>query len=208
MVLMRLADLDELTDEELVRRSAEGDKSAEELLIRRYTGLVYRRAKPYFLPGADQEDLLQEGMIGLCEAIRSFDPEKYALFSTFAAVCIMRQILSAVKSYTRQKHLPLNHSLSLSAPVDGDGDLTLMSLLAEGAGPSLEDTFILQEERDRVQQRLSELLSPLERQVLLLHLQGRRYAEIAHLLGRSPGAVDSALQRVRRKLQQALCEEE
>lgn len=204
--MMDRANLDNLTDEELVLRAAAGDKDAEELLVRRYNGLVYRRARPYFLPGADQEDLLQEGMIGLCEAIRSFDSEKYPTFSTFASVCIMRQILSAVKSYNRQKHLPLNTSLSLFAPMGEDGELTLVSFLTENSEPSLEETFILREEHTHLQRRMSELLSPLEKQVCLLYLQGQRYADIAHALGKSVSSVDSTIQRIRRKLQQALDE--
>lgn len=201
-------ELDGLTDEELVSQASAGNKEAEELLIHRYKGMVYHRAKPYFLPGADKEDLLQEGMIGLCEAIRGFDPEKYPAFFAFASTCVMRQLLSAVKRYNRQKHVLLNNSLSLYAPQGEDTELTLMSRLPEDTVPSMEEIFIDQEEHGVLQQLMDELLSPLEKQVFLLYLQGERYSDIARRLGRSAGGVDSAIQRIRRKLQRALGNEE
>ena len=195
--------LDGLTDEELVCRASEGDRGAEELLIHRYQSLVYRRAKPYFLPGADKEDLLQEGMIGLCEAIHGFDREKHRAFAAFASMCVGRQILSAVKRYNRQKHVPLNSSLSLYA-TQGEEELTLMSRLPEESLPSMEELFISQEEHGQLRRLVEERLSPLEKQVLLLYLQGERYLDIAQRLGRSANGVDSAIQRIRRKLQGAL----
>lgn len=195
---------DDLKDEELVRLTAAGDRAAEELLIRRYRGLVYQRAKPYFLPGADREDIVQEGMIGLCEAIRAFDPEKYPIFSTFASACVVRQILSAVTNYNRQKHMPLNLSYSLNTPLDGEEDLTLLAVLPDEAGPSLEETFISREERALLGQLIKAHLTPLERQVFLWYLHGERYADIARRLGKSERSVDSTVQRSRRKLRQAL----
>lgn len=195
---------DDLRDEELVRLTAAGDRAAEELLIRRYRGLVYHRAKPYFLPGADREDIVQEGMIGLCEAIRAFDPEKYPTFSTFASACVVRQILSAVTNYNRQKHMPLNLSFSLNTPLDGEEDLTLLAVLPDEAGPSLEETFIGREERALLGQLIKAHLTPLERQVFLSYLHGERYADIARRLGKSERSVDSTVQRSRRKLRQAL----
>ena len=198
--------LDDLMDEELVSRASAGEQIAQDILIQRYTGMVYRRAKSYFLPGADKEDLLQEGMIGLYEAICNFDSKKYPSFSTFASMCITRQILSAGKHYNRQKHMPLNNSLSLYATQGEDEEQVLLSRLTEEFVPSMEDTLIKQEEYTLLMNLADELLSPLERQVFLLYLQGERYSDIAKHLGRSTNGVDSAIQRVRRKFQNALDE--
>ena len=198
----------ELTNETLVRLAASGDRAAEELLVSRFRSLVYQRAKPYFLPGADREDVVQEGMIGLCEAIRTFDPEKYPTFSTFASTCVTRQILSAVTNYNRQKHMPLNFSLSLNTPLDGEEDLTMLAVLPDETGPSLEEALIGQEELTALEQLIDARLTPLEKWVFLRYLQGERTSEIARRLGKSERSVDSTLQRSRQKLRQELWTDE
>ena len=198
---------DDPTDEELVRLAVSGDRTAEEQLIRRYRGFVLDRAKPYFLPGAEQEDILQEGMMGLWEAIYAFDEEKCSAFSSFAAVCVTRQILSAVKSYSRQKHVPLNSYLSLYTPVGEDDGPTFMAALADETSPSMEDTFIGQERLSRLEQKMDETLTAQERQIFSLYAEGVSYQMIARRLGKSVKSVDNTIQRARRKLRQLLCEE-
>lgn len=195
------------TDEELVRLTVNGDRAAEEYLIQRYSGLVFDRARHYFLPGAEQEDILQEGMMGLCKAIYAFDADKGAAFFPFAAVCVTRQILSAVKSHSRQKHAPLNGYLSLYAPVGEDDSITLMSALADETSPDLEDTFIGQERLSHLEQKMDENLTSQEQRMFRLYAEGASYQMIARYLGKSVKSVDNTIQRVRRKLRQLLCED-
>lgn len=199
---------DSLTDEELALLAAGGDKDAEELLICRFSGFVYEQARPYFLPGADHRDILQEGLIGLWEAINAYDGEKCPSFSSFAAVCVKRQILSAVKNYNRQKHIPLNGYLSLYAPVGEGENATLMAALPDEAEPGLEEAYISREELSRLEREIEAILTPLEKKIFFLYLEGASHWSIARQLGKSTKSVDSTIQRARRKLRQALWEDE
>ena len=196
-----------LTDEELVGLAVDGDEMAEETLIRRYREFVLDRAKPYFLPGAEQEDILQEGMMGLWKAIYAFDKEKCPAFSPFASMCVKRQILSAVKSYGRQKHALLNNCLSLDTPAGDDEGLTFMAALAKNAGPNMEDTLIHQEGLFRLEEKINEALTAQERQIFSLYAEGMRYQAIAQRLGKSVKSVDNTIQRTRKKLQCLLAED-
>lgn len=191
-----------LPDEEVVELSVGGDKAATEYILAKYKNLVRSKSRIYFLAGADKEDIVQEGMIGLFKAIRDFDSSKLSSFRTFADMCITRQIITAVKNSTRQKHMPLNSYVSLNYPVyEEESERTLAETLAERGSANPEDLFILKENIAALNLRVEELLSKLEKTVLNMYLSGKSYQEIAEELGRSPKSIDNALQRVKRKLE-------
>ena len=193
-------ELELLRDEELVLVAQKGNELAIEILMARYKNLVRSKARTYFLAGADSEDMVQEGMIGLYKAIRDFDLEKQVTFKSFADMCIKRQVITAVKTATRQKHIPLNSYVSLSKPVfEDDTDKSLADVLIKvDANP--ENIFISKENFEVVQTKVGEILSDFERTVLKMYLSGERYQEIAGSLNRSPKSIDNALQRVKTKL--------
>lgn len=194
-----------MTDEQLVVCSHEGEREADEVLYERYKNIVRIKARPYFLIGADREDLLQEGMIGLYKAIRDYDAGYGAAFRSFAEMCILRQIITAIKSATRQKHVPLNSYVSLYRPLrEEEPDRALIDVLTELRGENPEDTFIGKESLNGIFQTLDSALSPLEKQILELFLEGRSYQEIAFALSRNTKTVDNALQRVKHKLERHL----
>lgn len=190
-----------LSDEELVELSSAGDKNATEYLLSRYKNTVRSKARMYFLVGADRDDIVQEGMIGLFKAIRDFDNSKLASFKSFAELCVRRQIITAVKAATRKKHLPLNNYISLSKPVfDDDSDGTLEDFLSElKADP--EELFIWKENAAIIGEKMQEVLSKLEREVLSMYLEGKSYQEIAKIMNRPPKSIDNALQRIKKKLE-------
>lgn len=190
-----------LSDEELVELSASGDRRATEHLLSKYKNLVKNRAKAYFLVGADRDDIVQEGMIGLFKAIRDFDITKQASFLGFAEVCIKRQIITAVKASTRQKHLPLNSYISLSDPVYKDNpELSLLDKIAQRDSVDPEEMFLRREMAEHIGTEIENKLSSLEKTVLSLYLNGMNYQEIAIELNRTPKSIDNALQRIKRKL--------
>ena len=190
-----------LSDEELVELSASGDRRATEHLLSKYKNLVKNRAKAYFLVGADRDDIVQEGMIGLFKAIRDFDITKQASFLGFAEVCIKRQIITAVKASTRQKHLPLNSYISLSDPVYEDNpELSLLDKIAQRDSVGPEEMFLRREMAEHIGTEIENKLSSLEKTVLSLYLSGMNYQEIAIELNRTPKSIDNALQRIKRKL--------
>ncbi len=190
-----------LADEQVVELSAEGDKLATEYILSKYKNLVRARAKDYFLAGADRDDLVQEGMIGLFKAIRDFDVTKQASFRGFAEVCVKRQLLTAIKTATRQKHQPLNSYVSLSKPVyEDETERTLVDMLAERESTDPEEMILRQEQAEAMEIQMAEKLSTLERTVLSLYLSGMDYREIAVKLNRTPKSIDNALQRIKRKL--------
>ena len=194
-----------MTDEQLVARSHGGDREADEVLYERYKNIVRIKARPYFLIGADREDLLQEGMIGLYKAIRDYDSDYGAAFRSFAEMCILRQIITAIKSATRQKHVPLNSYVSLYRPLrEEEPDRALIDVLTELRGENPEDTFIGKESLESIFQTLDSALSALEKQILDLFLEGCSYQEIAAALSRNTKTVDNALQRVKHKLEKHL----
>ena len=198
--------LSQLTDEELCRLAQEPDGGAAlEFLLNRYKNFVRSRARSYFLIGADHEDIVQEGMIGLYKAVRDFRPEKLASFRAFAELCVTRQIITAIKTATRQKHIPLNSYISLNKPIfDEESDRTLLDVISEGRITNPEELLIGQEDLSTIESRIGKMLSPLEWEVLLAYLDGRSYQEIAEDLGRHVKSIDNALQRVKRKMEKLL----
>lgn len=192
-----------LTDEELVKGIRMGDHGALEFLIHKYKNFVRAKARSYFLIGADHEDIVQEGMIGLYKAIRDFRGDKLASFKAFAELCITRQIITAIKTATRQKHIPLNSYVSLDKPSHDDSERTLYDTLT-GTRSNPEDIYINQEEHSDIEDKIAQILSDLERKVLMLYLDGRSYQEIAVDLNRHVKSIDNALQRVKRKLEKYL----
>ena len=191
---------DALTDEELVERAQSGDDEALTYLLDKYKNFVRSKSRSYFLIGADHEDIVQEGMIGLFKAIRDFKSTRQTSFRAFAELCVKRQIITAIKTATRQKHFPLNSYVSLNKPLyDEESDRTLLDVI-EGRVTNPEDLFISQEELEYIQKEISTSLSPLEQQVLDAFLNGKSYNEIADALGRHVKSIDNALQRVKKKL--------
>jgi len=194
-----------IPDEELVVHVHEGDIVALEILIQRYRHFVRAKARSYFLIGADREDIIQEGMIGLYKSIRDFRGDKLSSFKAFAELCITRQIITAIKTATRQKHIPLNSYISLDKPIyDEESDRTLLDVICGNKVTDPEALIINQEEFEDIEVKMDELLSDLERQVLRLYLDGRSYQEIAEDLERHVKSIDNALQRVKRKLERYL----
>ena len=195
----------QMTDEEIVQLCHEGDHHAEEYLLNKYKNFVRSKARSYFLIGADHEDIVQEGMIGLYKAIRDFRQEKLSSFRAFAELCITRQIITAIKTATRQKHIPLNSYVSLNKPLyDEESDRTLLDIIMEGSAGNPEDMIINQENLGNIHQKINEVLSGLEQEVLAAYLDGKSYQEIAEALGRHVKSIDNALQRVKRKLEKYL----
>jgi len=191
-----------MVDEEIIEDSRAGDDKALEYLINKYRGFVRAKARTYFLIGADREDIIQEGMIGLYKAIRDYREDKLSSFRAFAELCITRQIITAIKTATRQKHIPLNSYVSLNKPIfDEESDRTLMDIISEERISDPEEMVINREEFSGIEAKMSEILSGLECDVLTLYLQGKSYQEIAVDLNRHVKSIDNALQRVKRKLE-------
>lgn len=192
-------------DEEAVEDARNGNFLALEYLINKYKNFVRAKARSYFLIGADREDIVQEGMIGLYKAIRDFKPHKLSSFRAFAELCITRQIITAIKTATRQKHIPLNSYVSLNKPIyEDESDRTLLDVLAGTRISDPEELVISQEEFNSIEAKIGELLSDLEWEVLTSYLQGKSYQEIAVDLDRHVKSIDNALQRVKRKLEKYL----
>lgn len=200
---------EKLSDEEIIVLFRNGDDYAQDFLISKYKNFVRAKIKPYFLIGASNDDLLQEGMIGLFKAIRDYESDKNASFITFAEICIVRQIITAVKTATRQKHNPLNFYLSLDKPMSDDveDNKTMLDILCELKNSSPEDGLILKERLKELEEKLNNMLSYLEKQVLVLYLEGRSYQEISGILECSTKAIDNSIQRIKRKVDKILLEE-
>jgi RNA polymerase sporulation-specific sigma factor len=191
-----------MTDDELVELVHQGDMEAQETLIKRYKNFVLAKSRSYFLVGADREDIVQEGMIGLYKAVRDYKIERLASFRAFAELCITRQIITAIKAATRQKHQPLNTYVSLNKPIyDEESDRTLLDVLKGGKLSNPEALFISNETYDLIESEISSMLSDLEFDVLQEYLDGKSYQNIAEALGKHVKSVDNALQRVKRKLE-------
>ena len=200
--------LSQMADEELCLL-AQGQDSGEalECLLNRYKNFVRSRARSYFLIGADHEDIVQEGMIGLYKAIRDFRPEKLASFRAFAELCVTRQIITAIKTATRQKHIPLNSYVSLNRPIfEEDSDRTLLDVITEETPSNPEEMLIDREDLSVIEGRIGSLLSDLEKQVLVRYVEGKSYVEISEEMNRHVKSIDNALQRIKRKLQKYLDE--
>ncbi|MFD1031481.1 RNA polymerase sporulation sigma factor SigH [Metaplanococcus flavidus] len=195
----------EMTDEELVSLVHEGNTEALDFLINKFRHFVRMKARSYFLIGADKEDIIQEGMIGLYKAIRDFRSDKLSSFRAFAELCIIRQIITAIKTATRQKHIPLNSYVSLDKPIyDEESDRTLMDVLTDNGVDDPQQLMINNEEFMYMEEKMGEVLSELEREVLALYLDGQTYQEISEKLDRHVKSIDNALQRVKRKLERHL----
>lgn len=195
----------DMTDEELVSLVHNGNTEALDFLITKFRSFVRMKARSYFLIGADKEDIIQEGMIGLYKAIRDFRSDKLSSFRAFAELCIIRQIITAIKTATRQKHIPLNSYVSLDKPIyDEESDRTLMDVLTGNGVDDPEEMIIHNEEFQYMEEKMGEVLSELEREVLALYLDGQSYQEISEKLERHVKSIDNALQRVKRKLERHL----
>ena len=180
----------------------DGNTDALDFLIRKYLSFVRLKGRSYFLIGGDREDIIQEGMIGLYKAIRDFRPDRFSSFKGFAELCITRQIITAIKTATRQKHIPLNSSISLDRPVySEESDRTLLDMLSGSVLDDPEDLIIHKEDFVHMEEEMNKVLSVLEKQVLALYLEGQSYQEISFELNRQVKSVDNALQRIKRKLE-------
>ncbi len=196
---------DDMSDEDIVEEARTGDPEAIEYLITKYKNFVRVKAKAYFLVGADKEDIIQEGMIGLFKATRDYRRDKLTSFKAFAELCITRQIITAIKTATRQKHIPLNSYVSLNKPLyDDESDRTLLDVISGGKVTDPEELIISSEELYSMENKIVELLSDLEWEVLMAYLDGKSYQEIADELKRHVKSIDNALQRVKRKLERYL----
>jgi RNA polymerase sporulation-specific sigma factor len=197
----------EKSDEAIVDMAQNGDRVALEFLLSKYKNFVRSKARSYFLIGADHEDIVQEGMIGLFKSIRDYQLERLSSFRAFAELCITRQIITAIKTATRQKHLPLNSYVSLNKPIyDEESDRTLMDVIVEGHAQNPEELIIGREDILSIRDQVDTVLSSLEQDVLSAYLDGKSYQEIADKLGRHVKSIDNALQRVKRKLEKYLQE--
>lgn len=196
---------DEFLDEELiVEKARKGDLKAQEIIIRRYKNFVRSKARSYFLIGADREDIVQEGMIGLFKAMRDYQPDKMSSFRSFAELCIKRQIITAIKTATRQKHIPLNSYVSLNKPIydEDTGDRTLYEVMNTNSKElNPESLIIKREELSQMEEKMGEVLSDLEWKVLNAYLEGKSYHEISVEMNKHVKSVDNALQRVKKKME-------
>lgn len=198
-------DMNVWCDEDLVIAAREGNALAFDILFNKYKNFVRSKARSYFLIGADREDIIQEGMIGLYKSIRDFRLDRLSSFRAFAELCITRQIITAIKTATRQKHIPLNSYVSLNKPIyDEESDRTLIDVIAGAKVSNPEELVIGQEDYASIEAKIGEVLSDLEWEVLTSYLQGKSYQEIADDLDRHVKSIDNALQRVKRKLEKYL----
>jgi RNA polymerase sporulation-specific sigma factor len=200
--LRQRLNFNELSEEEIVEFAKLGSDDAEEYIIQKYKNFVRAKARSYYLIGADKEDIIQEGMIGLFKAIRDYEKTRAASFRVFAELCITRQMITAIKTATRQKHIPLNSYISLNKPVfDEENDRTLLDILAGKRISDPEQLMISREEVEFIEEKIQENLSSLEMEVLSMYLQGKTYYEISEAMGKPVKSIDNALQRVKRKLE-------
>lgn len=205
----KYSNYEQCTDDELIDRLRRGEESIMDYICDKYKNLVRSKAKSMFILGADSDDLIQEGMIGLFKAVRDYDMGRDASFYTFAELCISRQMYTAVQASKRQKHLPLNTYVSLdsgNSAADGDEKegLNLGELLADRAELSPEELFLDKERVAYLEKAIEEELSDFERQVLDLYMTGMSYTQIARVLGRDEKATDNALQRLKAKIRKML----
>lgn len=188
-----------MSDLEILQLIRKEDHQAMDYLLNKYRGMVRKETRKVFLMGADEEDLTQEGMIGLFKAIRDYDFSKDTDFALFAHICIVRQLLSAVTASNRQKHIPMNTYISLYAPIDKDDTIALQEIL-EGNQYNPEQQLLAQESVEEIMQDIDMLLSPLEKKVLDFYLEGYSYEKIGEVLSKSKKSIDNAIQRIRSKL--------
>ncbi len=196
-----------MADEEVIGVIRQGDSLAQEYILDKYKALVKSKSRAYFLIGADKEDIIQEGMIGLYKAIRDYQPGKHASFRVFAELCVNRQIITAIKAATRQKHIPLNSYVSLNKTAfHEDSDQTYLDLLQEMDLTNPETVLIGQEDKNFIENHMDQVLSEFESKVLGFYLQGKTYFEISKMIGKPEKSIDNALQRVKKKIERFLSE--
>ena len=194
-------DFESMADEQVVKLAQDADGAAQEYLLNKYKNFVRTKARSYFLIGADHEDIVQEGMIGLYKAIRDYKAEKLSSFRAFAELCVTRQIITAIKTATRQKHIPLNSYISLNKPIyEEDSDRTLLDVMTEEGMSNPEEMIIDREDLSLIEGKIGQMLSDLEKDVLVRYMEGKSYVEIAGEMHRHVKSIDNALQRVKRKL--------
>ena len=196
-----------VSDDELVKKAKGGDQDAIEMLVERYRNCISLKTRNYFLRGADKEDIMQEGMIGLIKAIRDYNAGKQVSFKSFAELCITRQIITAVKAATRQKHIPLNSYVSLYGNNDGDEDRAPLDLIDSNTRFNPEEYIIMRENMKKIDEHILKVLSKFEKNVLECYLTGKSYQEISTLLQRPVKSIDNALQRIKRKLEKCSVDE-
>ena len=190
---------DGIKDEELISRFKNGESEILDYLMEKYKNMVRKKARTMFLIGGENDDLIQEGMIGLFKAVRDYQPDRDAAVQTFASICVDRQIYNAIQSSNRQKHQPLNSYISLSEQ-DGENE----EHLGDNWGENPESIIIDQENVQDLEQEITATLSPMENQVLEYYLAGNGYGEIAQIMGKTPKSIDNALQRIRIKIREQL----
>lgn len=198
---------DRMTDEQLLCDYKNGNQEIMDYLMVKYKSMVRKKARAMYLLGGENEDLIQEGMIGLIKAVRDFDVTQKTSFSSFAELCVSRQMYSAIEASNRKKHLPLNSYISLYEDSEQEGEgrsLPLIDTIESSKENDPEVLYFGKEYTEAFAEQLKELLSPLENHVLYLHLMGTDYRTIAELLGKSPKSVDNALQRIKTKAQKIL----
>ena len=203
----RMSKYDRMTDEQLLCDYKNGNQEIMDYLMVKYKSMVRKKARAMYLLGGENEDLIQEGMIGLIKAVRDFDVTQKTSFSSFAELCVSRQMYSAIEASNRKKHLPLNSYVSLyedSEEVGEGRSLPLIDTIESSKENDPEVLYFGKEYTEAFAEQLKELLSPLENHVLYLHLMGTDYRTIAELLGKSPKSVDNALQRIKTKAQKIL----
>lgn len=202
--------LTEMSDDDLVVRAQSGDSQAQAVLLERYRRLVRAKGRGFFLVGGDAEDVQQEALIGLYKAIRDYQVDRLASFRAFAELCITRQIITAIKTATRQKHQPLNRyvSITTSRPDDEGGERSVEDLVDDRSVNDPAELVVSNERVDSMRTAMADMLSGLEVEVLQLYVDGKSYQEISEMLGRHVKSVDNALQRIKRKLDQHLQDEE
>lgn len=193
-------DFDNMTDAKIIDLARNGNDGAMDFILHKYRYLAKAKSRAYFLVGAEHEDLIQEGMIGLYKAVKDYNYAKTPLFFSFAELCITRQILTAVKTATRQKHQPLNSYISLNKPVKGEEERTLADILYLYSNRNPEELIISKETTIDLMAHIKDNLSKMENEVLTLYLQGEDYVHISEMLNKLPKSIDNALQRIRKKI--------
>lgn len=198
---MEIKGFEKCSDNELVLMAQSGNVDAEEIMMRKYKDVVRKKAAMYYMAGADEDDVVQEGMIGLMKAIRQYDPEREAAFSTFASLCITRQIISAIRSADRDKHKALNTSISLNKPMENENEeITLADTIISRNVMTPEEMLIYNDVIDYMLHDGDNIFSEFEMQVLNEMVEGKSYGEIAQEFDKSPKAIDNAIQRIKKKV--------
>ena len=198
-----------LTDEEVVKLARQGSQDATDYLLQKYSGFINMKASNYFMVGSEHDDLIQEGYIGLYKAIKAYDSEKENSFKSFANLCVERQIITAIKTSNRQKHIPLNQSLSLSGSTfEDNNELSLLDVLDDKFVEDPLDTLTNQERLDALRKKIDDNLSDFEKQVIELHMQGLSYVDIAQKLDSTTKSVDNAIQRIRKKATKCIIQDD